>query len=78
MSTKFDKSSKRNSRFGHITIKQPDTSSRIGHALGHKVERDKKRDDSKRKIEVLVTKHPNKSVLTIRTWMHEDSEPGAG
>ena len=78
MSTKIDKSSKRNNRYGDITIKQPDSSSRIGHALGHKGERDKKRDDSKRKIEVLVTKHPDKSVSTIRTWMQEDSELGAG
>ena len=74
MSKLSGKSSKPNRRYGDITIRQRDASSRIRNALGQKIERDKKRCDRKSKIEVLVTKHPNKSLSTIRTWMYEDSE----
>ena len=43
------------------------------HALGHKVERNKKRYNRNRlKLEELIKKYPNKSVLTLRGWMQED------
>ena len=74
MSKLLGKSSKPNRRYGDITIRQRDASSRIRNALGQKIERDKKRRGRKGKIEELVAKHPNKSLSTIRTWMYADSE----
>ena len=73
MSTKSGKPSKRSSRRGDIIVKQRDPSWKMRHALGHKVERNKKRYNRNRlKLEELIKKYPNKSVLTLRGWMQED------
>ena len=45
------------------------------HALGHKVERNKKRYNRNRsKLEELIKKYPDKSVLSLRAWLQEDGE----